>query len=76
MDKKKKVKLDFTKKQEPSQQDVNSGDVYIDNSAEELRRLQEIMRQRRMNDLDDEGMSIQVKPKSSRFDMIKKMLKG
>ncbi len=76
MDKKKRINLDFTKKQEPSQEAVQNGDVYIDNSGEELRRMQEEMRRRRENDLDDEGMSIQMRPKSSHFELLRRLLKG
>ena len=75
-EKKKKVRVDFSKSAPPSQDAVDSGDVYIDNSGEELRRLQEMMRQRRQNDLDDEGMQIQMHPKSSRFELLRRMLKG
>ena len=71
MEKKKKIKLNFL---DNTKDESSEKEGYVDDSAEEIRKIRERMMQRReeeLNEEDEDGISIKVKPVT--FSRVKKL---
>lgn len=76
MKKPKKVKIDFSQPEEYQAPDRNDPNVFVDDSASELQKLQQEMknrRQERENEEDEDGLVIKNRPVG--FNRIKGLFK-